>query len=255
MKGQRYAVRQKSTLAYRAAIIMQNIKLDARLSQVASMVRNGSRVADIGTDHAYLPAYLVLNGISPCAVASDIREMPLKNAQETVNAFGLADKIKTVLSDGLGALEENCADDIILAGMGGLLIAEILSDCDWIKNKSINIIAQPMTHAEAVREYFIQNGYEITKEKAALDGKHKYCVMRAFYSGEKKQYPFGYIYYGELMKENTPQADKFLSMQLSRLKKRYNALSAKGLNRAECDYLKSVIDDFENALKTRNNLR
>lgn len=228
---------------------MQNIKLDSRLAAVASFVRNGSRVADIGTDHAYLPSYLVQNGISPGALACDIKEMPLKNAEETVKDAGLCDKIKTVLSNGLDNIEENSADDIVIAGMGGLLIAEILERCAWIKNENIRIIAQPMTHAEEVREFLIKNGFVIDDEKAASDAKHKYCVICAHYNNNKEQYPRGYIYYGELANKKDSVSKDYLSVQLLRLKKRFDALEKSKTNKDECIYLKKVISDFEEKIK------
>ena len=97
---------------------MKTINLDSRLSLVASFVRKGSRVADIGTDHAYIPVYLVQTGVSPSAVAADLRKMPLENAKKTIEQYDLSSKISTVLSDGLDGIEKNCCDDIVIAGMG-----------------------------------------------------------------------------------------------------------------------------------------
>ena len=83
---------------------MKTINLDSRLSLVASFVRKGSRVADIGTDHAYIPVYLVQTGVSPSAVAADLRKMPLENAKKTIEQYDLSSKISTVLSDGLAVM-------------------------------------------------------------------------------------------------------------------------------------------------------
>ena len=97
---------------------MQNIKLDSRLAAIASLVRKNSRLADIGTDHAYIPVYLVNEGVITEAIAADINEGPLRNADKNIMLYGLCDKITTLLSDGLVRLPENSADDIIIAGMG-----------------------------------------------------------------------------------------------------------------------------------------
>ena len=150
---------------------MSKIKLDDRLSAVAGLVRNGKRVADIGTDHGYLVAYLVENGICPGGIAADLRKGPLENARQTVIAQGLSDKIELILSDGLQNIPENACDDIVIAGMGGNLIAELLEKAPWVKSEKINIVAQPMTHAEVLRQYFIDNGFIINEEKTATDGK------------------------------------------------------------------------------------
>ncbi|MBQ9938574.1 MAG: SAM-dependent methyltransferase, partial [Oscillospiraceae bacterium] len=109
------------------------IHLDERLETAASFVRNGSVVADIGTDHGYLICSLAERGTIPRGYACDINEQPLAKAAETVEETGLGDKISLVLCDGLRGLDPNCADDIIIAGMGGELICSILSAADWVR--------------------------------------------------------------------------------------------------------------------------
>lgn len=111
------------------------IVLSPRLKTAADMVRKGVVAADIGTDHAYLPSYLVLSGICPRALACDLRKGPLENAAETLEHWNIADKISLRLSDGLDELSAGEADDIIMAGMGGILIAKLLERTEWVKNK------------------------------------------------------------------------------------------------------------------------
>ena len=94
------------------------IVLSPRLKTAADMVRKGVVAADIGTDHAYLPSYLVLNGICPRALACDLRKGPLENAAETLERWNISDKITLRLSDGLDELSAGEADDIIMAGIG-----------------------------------------------------------------------------------------------------------------------------------------
>ena len=100
------------------------MSLSIRLKMAADMVRRGSKVADIGTDHGYLPAYLVKSGRCPSAVASDLRKSPLENAAETIRIYGVETQVSVRLSDGLDSILPDEADDIILAGMGGTLIAQ-----------------------------------------------------------------------------------------------------------------------------------
>lgn len=225
-------------------MIMQNIKLDTRLAAVASLVRNGSRLADVGTDHGYIPVYLVKKGTCPLAVAGDINEGPLLNAYNNIKDHGLSDKIQTVLSNGLDGFEPNCADDIIIAGMGGILISEILSRCSWIKNKNIRLIVQPMTHAEKVREFFINNGFVIEREIATKDARHKYCIISAHYDPNTEKHSKGYIYYGELLKNNNSLSFEYIKSQKDRLLKRYNALKLADDNSDEISYLKEIIDEL-----------
>ena len=220
---------------------MSKIKLDDRLSAVASLVRNNKRVADIGTDHGYLVAYLVENGICPSGIAADLRKGPLENARQTVIQQGLSDKIQLILSDGLQNIPENDCDDIVIAGMGGNLIAEILEKAAWVKNERINIVAQPMTHAEVLRQYFIENGFTITEEKTATDGKRYYCIISASYTGSIEKHTSSYIYTGEIKPENDTDI-KYLEKILTALTKKYNALMS--ANKEDSDNLKVIIDEI-----------
>ena len=224
---------------------MSKIRLDDRLRAVAALVRNGKRVADIGTDHGYLVAYLVENNICPCGIAADLRKAPLENARQTVIQQGLSDKIELVLSDGLEKISENSCDDIVIAGMGGNLIAEILEKAPWVKSERINIVAQPMTHAEVLRQYFIDNGFTINKEATATDGKRLYCILSAGYTGEKIKHSASYIYTGEI-KPDSELNRKYLEKVLMTLSKKYNALMS--ANKEDTDNLKVVINEIEDLL-------
>lgn len=156
--------------------------LSKRLKAVADCVNDGARVADVGTDHGYLPVYLVENGVSPSAVASDINEGPLNSCKLLVSQRGLQDKIKCVISDGLKNVDTTGIDDIIIAGMGGELIANILSDCVAVKKK--HLILNPMTHSEITRSWLYLNGFLIKNDIIVKDGKHYYNIIEAEYSGK-----------------------------------------------------------------------
>ena len=207
---------------------MGKIKLDARLSAVASFVRQGSRVADIGTDHGYLIAWLIENGISPCGIAADINKGPLDNARKTVLDSGISDKVELILSDGLKEIQLNTCDDIVIAGMGGNLIRDILSACPWIYNKNLHIIAQPMSHGEVLREFYIENGFKILREKIATDGKRLYCVISAVYTGEVHKKDVSYKYLGELTENNDELTKEYIDKIIFALEKKYNALVEAG---------------------------
>ncbi len=227
---------------------MSKIRLDDRLKAVACLVRKGKIVADIGTDHGYLVAYLVENNICPRGIAADLRKGPLENARQTVIQQGLIDKIELILSDGLVNIPENACEDIVIAGMGGNLIADILDKAPWVKDSRINIVAQPMTHAEVLRQWYINNGFTINKEITATDGKRLYCIISASFTGEKSEHSAAYIYTGEI----SPDIDlnrKYLEKVLTTLNKKYIALISSDKKDKETENLKIYIDEIEALLK------
>ena len=163
------------------------IKLTKRLQAIANMVKRGSIPVDVGTDHGYIPVYLVQNKICKTAVACDINEGPLNSCRMLVSQSGLDNNIKCVLSNGLQSVDDEY-DTVIIAGMGGELIADILSKAENITSK--NIILSPMTHPEIARKWLFDNGFEITNDIVVADGRHHYSVFSAEYVGnvgEKKQ--------------------------------------------------------------------
>ena len=132
---------------------MSDLKLSKRLSAAASFVRDGAVCADIGTDHAYIPISLVLDGKVKYAIASDINEGPILKARENIEKYGLADKITARIADGLNGIEEYKPNSIVICGMGGELIARIINDCAYVKQQGIQLILQPMTSIAELREY------------------------------------------------------------------------------------------------------
>lgn len=158
------------------------ITLDKRLSAVAALVRRGSRLADIGTDHAYLPVYLVQAGVCPAAIASDIGAGPLEAARHTVTANGLTREIALQLGDGLSTVSAEEIDDIAIAGMGGETIVAILKAAPWVKDGRLRLILQPMTRAEDLRRWLLQNGFTVEEEHLIRDKRHLYSVLAAEYT-------------------------------------------------------------------------
>lgn len=159
--------------------------LDARLLAAANFVRDGAYLADIGTDHAYLPIYLAQNGKISRAVASDIRKGPLARAERNIRAAGLSDKIETVLTDGLSGLERYPITDIVIAGMGGLMIASILDAADFIRTAKLRLILQPMQHIPELRRY-LSAGWLVEKEAITEESGKLYQILCARYDGIKR---------------------------------------------------------------------
>ncbi len=157
--------------------------LDKRLSLCAEFI-TGEKVCDVGTDHGYLAAELLESGKCRCAVAADVNEKPLESARATLEKRGLLDRAELVLSDGLKNITPDGITDIVIAGMGGELIAEILSHGSWIDG--INLVLQPMTQAAFLRRWLGENGFKLKAERAVDDGKRIYTVLNCEYDGVKR---------------------------------------------------------------------
>ncbi len=228
------------------------LNLSNRMLMAANMVRQGKAVADIGTDHAYLPSWLILNGIATKALACDIRKGPLDNAKNTVEHYGVEDKITLRLSDGFDEIEPFEADDFIMCGMGGTLMEQLVSRTPWLKDSKKRLICQPQSHAEDIRRYFIENGFEILFEDACVDSGKLYCAMVVEYSGKIFEKPISYIYSGELPKCRKKEAKMFLENINSRLKKKLCAEKIHG-TAENADYLEKITLELEetiNAMQT-----
>ena len=150
--------------------------LTPRLETVARLVPPGVRFADIGTDHAYLPAKLLLDGTIDRAIAADLREGPLSRARETARQYGVEDKVSFRLCDGLSGIECGEADAIAISGMGGETIAAILAAAPWTKEHK-TLLLQPMTSFHDLRGWLQRSGYEICREHIAREGNRLYSVM------------------------------------------------------------------------------
>ncbi|GAY73070.1 tRNA (adenine(22)-N(1))-methyltransferase [Lentilactobacillus kosonis] len=157
---------------------MNSTHLSVRLATVGQHVKPGSRLADIGSDHAYLPINLALNGIINYGVVGEVREGPLENAKHEITKAGLVDVLQPRLADGLAAIQSSDdVDHITIAGMGGALISHILeSGKDRLTGKE-TLILQPNVGEENVRRWLMQNGYTITAEEILEEDGHIYEII------------------------------------------------------------------------------
>lgn len=153
------------------------MELTPRLSKVAELVPYGARFADIGTDHAYLPTWLILNGVIEYAIAADLRKGPLDRAKDTAEKYEVSDKMDFRLCDGLTDIRPGEADTIAIAGMGGETIAHILSNAPWTKEQSITLILQPMSSQSDLRQWLVTNGYKIEDECVVREEKTLYNIL------------------------------------------------------------------------------
>jgi len=166
-----------------------SITLSPRLLTAVPYVRAGHLVADIGTDHAYLPIHLceagilspvtAANGARVAAIAADINQGPVDRATEHIAAAGLSDCILPIRTDGLIGLDAYDPTDVIIFGMGGELIATILAASPWVLAGDRRLILQPMTHAEKLRAFLIENGLSIIGETLSQEGHRLYQTICA----------------------------------------------------------------------------
>ena len=163
-------------------------KLTPRLRAAAELVEKGAFVADVGTDHAYLPIALCLEGRIRGGVASDINQGPIDRARDNIKKYGLEGVLDALRTDGLDGLERYSPDCVMILGMGGELIARILSDAPWTKRKGLRLCLQPMTHPEKLREFLLSEGYSIIDEKIVIEDERIYQIILAEYNDMSQEY-------------------------------------------------------------------
>lgn len=152
-----------------------NSILTPRLLTICSLVKHGSKVIDVGSDHAYVPIFLVKEGIAINAASTDVNEGPIQRSRENIKRQGLEDKISVIKADGLRGIALSSYDTVIIAGMGGMLIAEILSGAESLSGK--RLILQPMTAIRELRSFLEKNGFCILNERLCKEGEKLYTVM------------------------------------------------------------------------------
>lgn len=152
-------------------------KLSKRLQAAADFVTDGNRAADIGTDHGFLPIYLVQSGKCPRVIAMDIREGPLERAKEHIAAAGLGDVIKTRLSDGMQALGRAEADSVVITGMGGLTVLHILEEASEMVPDLKELVLEPQSDIAKVRRYLREHNMEIDREELVQEAGKFYPIL------------------------------------------------------------------------------
>lgn len=155
------------------------MQISKRLRTVADMVSTGNRLADVGTDHGYVPVFLVLENRIPSAVAMDINRGPLERARLHIRKYGLEARIETRLSDGLEKLLPGEADTVLIAGMGGMLTIRILENGQKVLQTAKELILQPQSDIREVRLFLKKNGYRIAAEDMVEEDGKFYPMMRA----------------------------------------------------------------------------
>ncbi|MBQ9941342.1 MAG: SAM-dependent methyltransferase [Clostridia bacterium] len=194
-----------------------------------NFIRDGRVLADIGTDHAYLPCYAVLKGKIPSAFACDVKDGPLLRAAATVKKYKLEDKVSFVKTYGLMSMEKYDFDDVVIAGMGGELICDIIRFSPYIKNPRYNLVLQPMLSKDKLRRFLFENGFNIINDVYCVSQNRIYSVINAVYDGVCREItPFQAVM-GVWDKKNPPRFSKeYAIRQTHSLQKSINGIHSAG---------------------------
>ena len=176
------------------------MELSKRLQAVADLVSEGLVVADVGTDHGYIPIYLIETKKSPKAFAMDVNKGPLLRAKEHIAEHGLETRIETRLSDGVRALQKGECDCVVVAGMGGALTIKIMEEGKDIFRNLKEFVLQPQSDLQKVRAYLCENAYFIVEENMVLDDGKFYPMFRVI-NGQSEEYHAIELCYGKLLLE------------------------------------------------------
>ena len=210
---------------------MSKPALSARLRLAAAYVRQGAYFADVGTDHAYLPVFLIQEGRIARAVATDVREGPLAHAAATVEAAGLTEQVRLLLGDGAAPLAPLGVTDVALCGMGGELICRLLDEAPFLRDPRVRLILQPMSRAHKLRLYLASHGFCQEDESLCRVGDKFYTCISAHYTGTPYTERDAEVYLGRSILERGkahPDFSAYLTYYIGRLSARLAGRRAVG---------------------------
>lgn len=221
--------------------------ISQRLKTIAGLVNVGARVADIGADHGYLSIYLIKEGIASYVYTCDIGEKPLENARRNIEKTGVKN-IELRLSDGLEKIEPEEIDTVIIAGLGGDVISGILERAEWLKNEKYILVLQPMTSADTLRRFLVDNSFSVKEEISISENGKIYTAFSAVHCAEKEETNPAFYYIGCLKYQS--ETDKlYINKQLRILKKCRQDIENVPHKKAHFDELGIIIEQIEKTIR------
>lgn len=226
------------------------MNLSPRLKRIADFAPNNSIVADVGTDHGYVPKYLIDKGISKLVIATDISKGSLQKTVDYIREENLEEEITTRLGDGLEPILPFEVDTLIIAGMGGLLIAEIMSKSMKIARSINTLILQPMVGSPELRKYLLQNQFRIIDEDLVREGDKFYEIIVAKSGLQKFGKELDYEISPVMLKKNSPVLKEFVEMKIRMnenvIEKLRNSTGEKSMSRLL--ELEKIVEDYREVL-------
>ena len=189
------------------------MELSMRLNAVACLVTPGNRLADVGTDHGYIPIYLVKENKIPHGIAMDVNRGPLQRAKEHIREEQLENRIETRLSDGVEALSPGEVDSVVIAGMGGALTIRILENGEDVLEQLKELILQPQSEIGKVRRWLGDHGFRIIEEDMVLEDGKYYPMMKAVHGSMNLRREIDAMYGPVLLEKKHPCLGQYLKWE------------------------------------------
>lgn len=193
-------------------------KLSPRLKKAAELVPPCNTFLDVGTDHAYLPVYLLNSGICKGAIASDLREGPLKRAKETAVFFGAEKNLSLRLGSGFETVAAGEADAAAVCGMGGILIADLLKTSETTAKSLKTLVLQPMTAIFELREFLYKNDYTVEEEHLVKEDEKLYHILKVIPKADESKKTYAQLYFGDKIKKDSPYFEEHKQREIKKLK-------------------------------------
>lgn len=219
------------------------IPLSSRLMTCCALVHPGDRVADVGCDHGYLGIYLLTNGIASSVIASDVNPQPLQSAKVNAVKFGVTEKIQFYLSNGVQNVPRDF-DSMVCAGMGADTMISILNAAQWLKDSRYRLILQCQSKRPELRKYLHQEGYRITKETLAKDGKFLYTVMEVVYDPQGNCAEWEYFLSPALLECGSPLLPDFCCRVMKGLEETVRGLTISGDKENQLPYYQNLLEEL-----------
>lgn len=220
---------------------MTDYRFSKRIETIAGYINNKCTVADIGTDHGYLPLYLLLNNYDVNIIAADVRKDPLEKAMRNAGEAGVIDRIDFRISDGLSNIPEK-VDTVVICGMGGYVIMRILEDAFDIGRdlSGVEFVISPHCDEKVLREYLYRKGFRIEDEDTLKDKNFFYSIIHCIYDGVKREEKEVVYFYGrQPLSEKQPALKEYLLREKRILSGVYEKLKEAGSKNA-MDKLKEI---------------